>query len=306
MDAIPTQEEIKEAVFGLDSDSAPGPDGFLGCFYRHCWDIIQLDLTNAIIFCWQSKTIPSGVNSSLIFLLSKVRGANSLRNFRPIGLSNFFFKIFTKILDTRLGSVLGNLVSEEQVAFMKGRNIHENISLASEMVNELKIRRKDGNLGLKLDISQAFDTVSWSFVLEVFRRYGYSEDWCTWIHHILQSARISILINGSPEDDIMIFCKGNMHSVTNLVNLLERYRKASGQTVCRHKSKIYYGGGSLNRRQSIDDFLGMAITTFPDRYLGVKIMPGALKYAHISNVVDKLLRISSRFGMVKLSLFMIE
>ncbi|XP_026451586.1 uncharacterized protein LOC113351890 [Papaver somniferum] len=61
---------------------------------------------------------------------------------------------------TRLGSVLGNLVSEEQVAFMKGRNIHENISLASEMVNELHIKRKEGNVGLKLDITQAFDTVS--------------------------------------------------------------------------------------------------------------------------------------------------
>ncbi|XP_026383956.1 uncharacterized protein LOC113279476 [Papaver somniferum] len=344
MDAIHTLDEIKEAVFGLDADSARGPDGFSGCFYRHCWDIIQLDLTNAIIFCWQSKTILSGVNSSLIVLLAKVRGANTLWNFRPIGLSNFLFKIFTKILTTRMDSVLGNLVLEEQVAFMKGRNIHENISFASEMVNELKIRRKDGNLGLKLDISQAFDTVSWSFVLEVFRRYGFSENWCTWIHHILQSARISILMNGSPEgffkinrglrqgdplslifmliedvlsrnisklfqnremtymvtrngispthlffvDDIMIFCKGNMHSVTNLVNLLERYRQASGQTVCRQKSKIYYGGGSLNRRQSIADFFGMAITTFPDRYLGVKIMPGAVKYSHISNVVDKL------------------
>ncbi|XP_026399718.1 uncharacterized protein LOC113295602 [Papaver somniferum] len=75
---------------------------------------------------------------------------------------------------TRLGSVLGNLVSEEQVDFMKDRNIHENICLASEMVNELHIKRKEGNVGLKLDITQAFDT-------------------------ILRSARISVLVNGSPE-----------------------------------------------------------------------------------------------------------
>ncbi|XP_026378405.1 uncharacterized protein LOC113272823 [Papaver somniferum] len=167
MDIIPTPDEIRQAVFDLGADSAPGPDGFSGCFYRHCWDIIQEDLIKDIMHCWNSGHIPNGVNSSLIILLAKVRGANTLHNFRQIGLSNFFFKIFTKILATILGSVLDKMVSEEQVAFMKGRNIHENISLASEMVNELHIKRKDGNIGLKLDISQAFDTVSWSFVLEV-------------------------------------------------------------------------------------------------------------------------------------------
>ncbi|XP_026428612.1 uncharacterized protein LOC113324504 [Papaver somniferum] len=158
LDSIPSLEEIKAAVFALGADSASGPDGFSGCFYKHCWDLIHQDLAKAIIFCWNNKTIPNGANSSLTLLLAKVRGGDSLEKYRPIGLSNFFFKIFTKILATRLGKVLDNFVSEEQVAFMKGRNIHENISLASGLVNELHIKRKDGNLGLKLDISQAFDT----------------------------------------------------------------------------------------------------------------------------------------------------
>ncbi|XP_026378634.1 uncharacterized protein LOC113273080 [Papaver somniferum] len=345
MDAIPTLDEFKEAVFNLGADSAPGPDGFSGCFYRHCWEIIQQDLYNATIYCWTVKVIPQGTNSSLLILIAKVKGANTLNNFRPIGLSNFFFKIFTKILATRLGSVLDNLVSEEQVALMKGRNIHENISVASEMVNDIKTKRKDGNVGLKLDITQAFDTVSWSFVLEVFRRYGFSDNWCSWILSILNSARIYILLNGNPEgffkinrglrqgdplsplifvliedvlsrnltklflekkmtpmlskrgispthlffaDDIMIFCKGNMKSLNNLLVLLGKYQAASGQSVFRHKSKVYYGGGSLSRCRTITDLLDMSVTTFPDRYLGVQIMLGAVRYRHISNVIDKI------------------
>ncbi|XP_026433436.1 uncharacterized protein LOC113330844 [Papaver somniferum] len=167
MDQLPSIDEIHAEVFDLGADSAPGPDGFAGFFYRHCWEIIREDLVNAILFCWSNRFIPHGV-SSLLMLLPKVRGANTLRNFRTTGLSNFFFKIFTNILATWLGSVLDNLISEEQVAFMKGRNIHENISLASEMVNETQIKRKDGNVGLKLDITQAFDAVGWTFILEVF------------------------------------------------------------------------------------------------------------------------------------------
>ncbi|XP_026442625.1 uncharacterized protein LOC113342238 [Papaver somniferum] len=339
MDRIPSPEEIKQIVFDLGADSAPSPDGFSGCFYRHCWDIIQEDLIKAINFCWETGHIPNGINSILIILLPKVRGANTLRNFWPTGLSNFFFKIFTNILATRLGSVLDNLVSEEHVAFLKGRNIQENISFASEMVNELHLKRKDGNIGIKLDISQDFDTVSWAFVLDVFCRYGFSEKWCSWIFNILNSARIFILLNGSPEDylrqgdplsplifvliedvfsrniinlfhdkkmshmvtrggispthrffadDIMIFCKGNLKSLHNLVDLLGKYQIASGQTVCRQKSKIYYGGGSLSRSTYLADYLGMIVATFTDRYLGVQIMPGTIRYRHISNVVEKI------------------
>ncbi|XP_026442382.1 uncharacterized protein LOC113341884 [Papaver somniferum] len=179
MDEIPTMEEIKEAVFDLGADSTPGPDGFSSCFYRHCWEVIQQDLFNAITYCWQDKIIP------------------------------------------------------------QGRNIHENISVASEMVNDLKTKRKDGNVGLKLDITQAFDT-------------------------------------------------GNMKSLHNLLSLLGKYQSASGQTVCREKSKVYYGGGSLSRCRTITNLLGMEVTTFSDKYLGVQIMPGVVKYRHISNVIDKI------------------
>ncbi|XP_026400427.1 uncharacterized protein LOC113296333 [Papaver somniferum] len=311
MDDIPSPEEIKAIVFNLNVDGAPGPDGFSGCFYRHCWEIIGEDLINVVVYCWHLKIIPNGVNSSLITLLAKVRGANTLRNYRPIGLSNFFFKVFTKILATRLGGVLDNLVSEEQVAFMKGRNIHENISVASEMVNELHIKRKDGNIGLKLDITQAFDTVSWSFVLEVFRRYGFSEDWCLWILNILQSTRISILLNGSPEGYFKItrgLRQGDPLSPLVFVlieDVLSRkllrfsmkrrcptwkyeecyqsgkpfgYLPTCFRPDCvSAKEQDYYGGGSLRRRNYLADFLGLSVATFPNRYLGVQIMPGTVR-----------------------------
>ncbi|XP_026399711.1 uncharacterized protein LOC113295594 [Papaver somniferum] len=58
MDMIPSPEEIKQDVFDLSADSAPGTDGFSGCFYRHCWDIIHDDLTKAIIHCWNAGRIP--------------------------------------------------------------------------------------------------------------------------------------------------------------------------------------------------------------------------------------------------------
>lgn len=41
---IPTTEEVKHAVFGLNGDSAGGPDGFNGNFFHACWDIVGVDV----------------------------------------------------------------------------------------------------------------------------------------------------------------------------------------------------------------------------------------------------------------------
>ena len=40
--------EIKKALFNMDPDKAPGPDGFTARFYVSCWDIIKRDLYRMI------------------------------------------------------------------------------------------------------------------------------------------------------------------------------------------------------------------------------------------------------------------
>ncbi|XP_026383990.1 uncharacterized protein LOC113279509 [Papaver somniferum] len=172
LDKIPDEQEIKDILFNMDPESSPGPDGFTGCFYRACWHIIHLDVVITIHFCWERRFIPNGLNSNFLVLLRKVQGDKSPNQFRPIGLSNVSFKIFTKIITTRMSSLMSKLISHQQVAYIKGRCIQEQIMLASEMVNEMQKKIRGGNVGLKLDISQAYDSVSWDFLLKVLSKYG--------------------------------------------------------------------------------------------------------------------------------------
>ncbi|XP_026400218.1 uncharacterized protein LOC113296095 [Papaver somniferum] len=145
LDCIPSGEEIKNAVFELNQDGSPGPDGFTGIFYRFAWDIIQEDLVEALRYCWKFQVIPPGVNSNFLVLLPKIKGAKRADQFRPIGLSNFFFKILTKIITVRMSTLLHKLVSPQQCAFVKGRNIHEQVLLASELVNKMKTKKRRGD-----------------------------------------------------------------------------------------------------------------------------------------------------------------
>ncbi|XP_026444502.1 uncharacterized protein LOC113344808 [Papaver somniferum] len=247
MDAIPSLEEVKEAVFDLGADSAPGPDGFTCSFFRICWNIISIDLFNAIANCWAMKKIPNGINSSFIVLIPKNNKSDAIKDYRPIGLSNFFFKIITKIMATRLGTVLNKLISEEQVAFMKGRNIHENIALASELINEISVERKHDVLSRNL--SKLFAARS--------------------MHHMVSKKGVApthLLF----ADDILIFCKGNLHSLQNLKEMLGMYQRASGQYVSYAKSKFYFGGDRHSRAVAIANFMGMESALFPDKLVLIK------------------------------------
>ncbi|XP_043721076.1 uncharacterized protein LOC122668600 [Telopea speciosissima] len=145
--AVPSVEEIKQAVMDLDPSSAPGPDGFPGTFFRVCWGIVG------------PERIP-------------------------------------KILATRLAPLLPKLISEEQGEFQKGKIIFSNIGVASELTNMMKAKCFGGSLGLKLDVQKAYDTLEWQFLFDVLRKFGFHERWIKWVHQILVSTRISVLVNG--------------------------------------------------------------------------------------------------------------
>ena len=64
--------EIKDVVMGLHSEKAPGPDGFIGLFYKNCFELIKYDLSMAIkdFFLHRSKSLHL-VNEANIILIPK-------------------------------------------------------------------------------------------------------------------------------------------------------------------------------------------------------------------------------------------
>lgn len=84
---------------------------------------------------------------------------------------------------------------------VNGKSIHEQVLLATELVNVMKIKRRGGNVGLILDISQVYDSMmSWDFILKVMIMFGFSDSWCRWLRTKLESAKISVILNGGPKE----------------------------------------------------------------------------------------------------------
>ncbi|WVZ91565.1 hypothetical protein U9M48_037717 [Paspalum notatum var. saurae] len=189
-------EELKETIFSMPSDKAPGPDGFTGIFFKECWDIIKYDVLEAFhqLHNMNGRDFKF-LNSANIVLIPKKPDAMMIGDYRPISLIHSIAKIFSKLLANRLVPFLDSLISKSQSAFIRKRCIQDNFLYVQNIVRRLHKQRKPA-LFLKLDIQKAFDTVNWGYLLEVLQTMGFGPRWREWISILFGSATSRALLNG--------------------------------------------------------------------------------------------------------------
>lgn len=111
---LPSREEVKNTVFSMNANGAPGPDGFGGFFFQNYWDIIGNDVFNVALQFFKSSWLMPNYNSNVVVLIPKCPGVDSISQYRLISLANFKFKIITKVLADRLSIVAPKIISENQ------------------------------------------------------------------------------------------------------------------------------------------------------------------------------------------------
>nr|XP_016444491.1 PREDICTED: uncharacterized protein LOC107769761 [Nicotiana tabacum] len=123
---------MKKAEYGLNGESAGGPDEFNCSFFHACWDIIGEDVMDMVKEFFNMQDLPKFVTHTNLVLLPKKKKVVTFSDMRPISLS-----------------------------FVKGRNIIENMLLTQEIITDMRLRTKAGpNAVIKLDMMKAYDRLS--------------------------------------------------------------------------------------------------------------------------------------------------
>ncbi|VVA35314.1 PREDICTED: reverse mRNAase, partial [Prunus dulcis] len=118
--------------------------------------------------CFNTATLPDHLNETLIALVPKVERPMFMNQLRPISLCNTLYKVVSKILVSRLRPCMTKLVSPNQVSFVPGRQITDNIIVAQEVLHKFKnAKGKKGFIAWKIDLSKAYDRMQWPFIREV-------------------------------------------------------------------------------------------------------------------------------------------
>jgi hypothetical protein len=130
------EEEIKATVVGFYTEGAPDPNGFSFLFYQKFRGLIKPELLRMFGDWHRGELDLFRTNFSLLTLIPKEPDAKIIQKFRPIALTNCSFKIFSKCVTNRLGTISEELIAPNQIAFIRGRFILESVVSAHEIIHD--------------------------------------------------------------------------------------------------------------------------------------------------------------------------
>jgi hypothetical protein len=91
-----TEKEVRDAIFPMKHNKAPGPDGFPAEFYHVFWSLIKDDLM-AMFRDFHSVDLPLfSLNFGIITLIPKLKEVKKIQQYRPICMLNVSFKSLQK------------------------------------------------------------------------------------------------------------------------------------------------------------------------------------------------------------------
>eukprot|EP00253_Pinus_taeda_P009011 PITA_09011 len=192
-----TLEEIEETMKAMKKGTAPGPDGFTVDFFQAGWHFLGKEILELVEESRMNQKVWPAINSTFYALIPKGDNLEDANGFRPIALCNVIYKIITSMMARRLKPLLDKLISAEQTGFVEGRKILDGLIVTQEVIHSLKVKKQKGMM-IKLDLSKAYDRLSWNYLGKVLESFGFSRRWIDWIHSLISSPNFSILVNGTP------------------------------------------------------------------------------------------------------------
>ncbi|KAF3664257.1 hypothetical protein FXO37_11590 [Capsicum annuum] len=197
--ALMRDSEIITVLKSFHPKKAPGPDRLYPLFYQKYW---ATGGSKTIDFChkiFRDKEMPKEANTTYLCLIPKCPNANTIRNFIPIGLCNFTYKIITKILVNRIKPYLDHIIGPTQASFLANRRAADNAIVVQEYISHFKkMKGRQARMILKIHLEKAFNRIKWAFIHDTLLQFNFPQDIIDLIMSCVSSSSISILINGNP------------------------------------------------------------------------------------------------------------
>ncbi|KAK4270818.1 hypothetical protein QN277_019587 [Acacia crassicarpa] len=195
---VPSDEEIRRAVFSMGCYKAPGIDGYPPIFYKHNWCTVGPTLCSFVKGVFSGEVSVADSNRTLISLIPKRDRPEQVSHFRPISLCTVHYKCVTKIITLHLREIMNDLISPFQSSFIRGRHIQDNIIIGQEVMHIMnKNRSRKGLMAWKIDLEKAYDRVRWDFLHQVLTEVGFKADFIHLIISCVSSVSYNVIWNGT-------------------------------------------------------------------------------------------------------------
>lgn len=188
--------EIQEVIRSLPTGKAPGPNGFTANFYKCFAPELAPLMPEMYMDSLKKGTLPPTLSQALITLILNMdKEPTDCRSYRPISLTNYDSRIFSKILASRLNKVVPSLVHPDQVGFIRNRHSSDNLR---RLIDIMWAVRDDAapTVALLLDIEKAFDRVEWEYLFLVLEHLGFGGVFLGLLRLIYKEPTAAVTTNG--------------------------------------------------------------------------------------------------------------
>ncbi|XP_075086065.1 secreted RxLR effector protein 78-like [Nicotiana tabacum] len=96
---------------------------------------------------------------------------------------------------TRLKPAVSHIVADNQSAFVQGRSMMHNVLICHDLLKHYN-RKTTPRCLMKIDLRKAYDMVSWEFLEEALRGYGFPDKFIHWIMVCVSTTMFTIKVNG--------------------------------------------------------------------------------------------------------------
>ena len=134
-EGVITEDELTEVLKLTKNNKSPGIDGLPYEFYKLFWDKIRDIFLRSIQHTYDQGQLSINQRRGVVSLLPKGnKDVHYLTNWRPITLLCCDYKLISKVLATRMKTVLKYLIHPSQTGFLSDRYIGENIDTLLELI----------------------------------------------------------------------------------------------------------------------------------------------------------------------------
>ena len=167
--------ELRSALFQCEKCSAPGIDGLPFEYWMNIVDIVAEPFAEACDDL--TPELPNGAVEwpTLLGTTLHKKGLDDLlENYRLLSVLDSDLCWREKAISNRMLAVADGIISNQQTAFLQGRQLCDNVMALTLVVEEARMVQKE-TIILALDQEKTYDRVEWTWLFRVLEKLGFPE-----------------------------------------------------------------------------------------------------------------------------------
>jgi hypothetical protein len=191
-----TEKEVKEAIWRMAPNKAPGLDGITAGVLRKAWVIVGPLFIRLLDRCLRTSVFPDNWKTADVVTILKgpEKDRSNPKSYRPVSLLSVPSKVLERLIVTRLEDETRGAMSDGQHGFTVGKST---ISAMKECFRWVDSRREKLVIGVFLDISGAFDNLDWRALIRDISELGASESTRSIIESYLTNRKAVLTVGRS-------------------------------------------------------------------------------------------------------------